>query len=61
MTDFLVGVGVLLVIEGLLLAGFTAWTRQAMASVVVTPDKVLRIVGLASALTGLIVIWLLRS
>ena len=42
MTDFLVGIGVLLVIEGLLLAGFTRWTRSAMASVITAPDTLLR-------------------
>lgn len=61
MTDFLVGIGVLLVIEGLLLAGFTRWTRSAMASVITAPDTLLRRVGISSALVGLLVIWLLRG
>jgi uncharacterized protein YjeT (DUF2065 family) len=61
MTDFLVGIGVLLVIEGLLLAGFTRWTRSAMASAITAPDTLLRRVGISSALVGLLVIWLLRG
>ncbi len=61
MTDFLVGVGVLLVIEGLLLAGLTRWTRSAMESVIQSSDGFLRIVGLISAIVGLMVIWLVRG
>jgi uncharacterized protein YjeT (DUF2065 family) len=61
MTDFLVGLGVLLVIEGLLLAGLTRWTRSAMASVIAAPDALLRTVGITSAVVGLLVIWLIRG
>lgn len=59
-SDFLVGLGVLFVIEGLLLLGVPGWIRGAMESVVKTPDNVLRITGLISALGGLILIWLIR-
>jgi uncharacterized protein len=61
MTDFLVGLGVLLVIEGLLLAGLTRWTRSAMASVIAAPDTMLRMVGISSAVVGLLIIWLIRG
>jgi len=61
MTDFLVGLGVLLVIEGLMLAGLPRWTRAAMASVIAAPDSMLRQVGFVSAAVGLLVIWLLRG
>jgi uncharacterized protein YjeT (DUF2065 family) len=61
MTDFLVGLGVLLVIEGLLMAGLPRWTRAAMASVIAAPDSLLRQVGFVSAVVGLAVIWLLRG
>jgi uncharacterized protein YjeT (DUF2065 family) len=59
-SDFLVGLGMLFVIEGLLLLGVPAWIRGAMESVVKTPDNVLRVTGLISAIGGLIVIWLIR-
>ena len=58
--DFLVGLGLLFVIEGLLLAGVPGWIRGAMESVVKTPDSVLRITGLISAVGGLILIWFIR-
>lgn len=59
-SDFLVGIGILFVIEGLLLAGAPNWIRSAMESVIKTPDNVLRITGLISAVGGLILIWLIR-
>jgi len=61
MTDLLVGMGLLLVIEGILFAGVPGFMRRAMESVSHTPDQHLRIVGLGSAVVGLIVIWLIRG
>jgi uncharacterized protein YjeT (DUF2065 family) len=58
--DFLVAFGLLFVIEGLLLAGIPGWIRGAMESLIKTPDSVLRITGLVSAVGGLILIWLIR-
>jgi uncharacterized protein len=59
-TDFLIGVGILFVIEGLLFAASPAWMRQAMKSALSTPDHVLRAIGIGSAVIGLILIWLVR-
>ncbi len=59
-TDFLVGVGILLVLEGLLFAGFPVAMRKAMKSAMKSPDTMLRIVGLGSAVAGLLLIWLMR-
>jgi uncharacterized protein YjeT (DUF2065 family) len=59
--DFLIGVGVLLVIEGLMFAAMPAWMRRAMKSVLQTPDNILRITGIGTAVAGLIVIWLVRQ
>lgn len=58
--DFLIGVGILLVIEGLLFAASPTWMRRAMKSALATPDNVLRVVGIGSAVVGLILIWLIR-
>jgi hypothetical protein len=58
--DFLIGVGVLFVIEGLLFAAMPGWMRRAMTSVVGTPDNVLRVTGIGSAVVGLILIWIVR-
>lgn len=58
--DFLIGVGILLVIEGLLFAAGPAMMRRAMQSAQATPDNILRAVGIGSAVGGLILIWLVR-
>ena len=58
--DFLIGFGILLVIEGLLFAAIPAWMRRAMKSALASPDNMLRIVGLGSAVLGLILIWAVR-
>ena len=58
--DFLIGVGVLFVIEGLLFAAMPSWMRRAMTSVVATPDNILRLTGIGSAVVGLLLIWIVR-
>jgi uncharacterized protein YjeT (DUF2065 family) len=58
--DFLIGLGILFVLEGLLFAASPSWMRRAMKSAVMTPDNVLRMVGIASAVAGLVLIWLVR-
>jgi len=46
--DFLIGVGILFVLEGLIFAASPAWMRRAMKSALATPDNILRIVGIGS-------------
>jgi uncharacterized protein len=59
-SEFIIGIGVLFVIEGLLFAAMPVWMRQAMKSVIGTPDNMLRIAGIASAVFGLLLIWSIR-
>ena len=40
--DFLIGVGILFVLEGLMFAASPAWMRRAMKSALATPDNILR-------------------
>ena len=61
MSDFLVALGLVFVIEGLVFAAFPAAAKRAMATVVETADVPLRLVGIASALLGLILVWLVRG
>jgi uncharacterized protein YjeT (DUF2065 family) len=61
MSDFLVAVGLLFALEGLVFAAFPLAAKRAMASVLETSDLALRVVGVASALFGVIVIWLVRG
>jgi uncharacterized protein YjeT (DUF2065 family) len=58
--DFLIGLGILFVLEGLMFAASPAWMRRAMKSAMVTPDNILRAVGIVSDVVGLLLIWLVR-
>ena len=61
MRDFIVAVGLVLVIEGVVFAAFPEIAKRAVASVLETPDAVLRGIGLASALVGVVLVWLIRG
>jgi uncharacterized protein YjeT (DUF2065 family) len=61
MSDFLVALGLVFVIEGLMFAAFPGQIKHAMSAMMESPDSLLRRVGIASALAGLIVIWLVRG
>jgi uncharacterized protein YjeT (DUF2065 family) len=61
MSDFLVALGLVFAFEGLIFAAFPGNAKQAMTSVLETPDAVLRIVGIASAIAGVVLIWLVRG
>ena len=59
--DFLIGLGILFMLEGILFAAAPDWTRRAMKSALAAPEHVPRMVGIASAIAGLILIWLVRN
>ncbi len=61
MTDFLAALGLVFVIEGLVFAAFPAQAKRAVQSVLDTPDASLRVIGVGSALAGLILVWLVRG
>ena len=61
MADFFVGLGLVFVIEGLIFAAFPAAGKRAVAAVLETPEPSLRVVGVVSALFGLILVWLMRG
>jgi len=60
MSDFVVALGLVLVIEGILFAAFPGPAKRAVSAALQTPDNMLRVTGLVSAVLGLIVIWLVR-
>jgi len=60
MSDFLVALGLVLAIEGILFAAFPFGTKRAMAAAIETPENRLRIVGLVSALIGVLIVWLVH-
>ena len=59
-SDFLIGLGILFVLEGLMFAAAPVWLKRAMKSALVAPDSVLRVAGIGSAVAGLILIWVVR-
>ena len=61
MSDFLVALGLVFVIEGLIFAASPGAAKNAMAHVIDTADGPLRVVGIASAVVGVILVWLVRG
>ncbi len=61
MSDFLVALGLVFVIEGIVFAAFPLAAKRAVTAMLETPDAVLRVVGLASAIFGLLLVWLIRG
>jgi uncharacterized protein len=61
MSDFMVAIGLVFAIEGIVFAAFPATAKRAMASVLETPENALRLVGILSALLGVVLVWLVRG
>jgi hypothetical protein len=61
MSDFIVAIGLVLVIEGLIFAALPGAAKRAMTSVLEMPDSTLRVVGVVSAVLGVGVVWLVRG
>ena len=60
MSDFLAAIGLLFVIEGILFAAFAPATKRAMIAALDMPEGQLRIVGLVSAVVGVVIVYLVR-
>jgi uncharacterized protein YjeT (DUF2065 family) len=61
MSDFLVALGLVFAIEGIVFAAFPAMAKRAMVSVIDTPEGSLRLVGVVSAVLGVGLVWLVRG
>ena len=61
MADFLVALGLLFVIEGLVCAAVPDTAKRAAAAMLETPEATMRIVGVVSAVLGVALIWLVRG
>jgi uncharacterized protein len=60
MKDFIVALGLVLVIEGLVFAIAPVFARNAMRQAAETPPERMRLVGIISAILGVATIWLIR-
>ncbi len=61
MGDCVVAMGLVLALEVLMFAAFPGAAKRAMANVLETPDAILRGVGIACAVIGIVVIWFVRG
>jgi len=59
--DFLTGVGLVLVIEGLLYAALPGMARRMAAEVTNIPETTLRGVGVVVLCAGVGIVWLVRG
>jgi uncharacterized protein YjeT (DUF2065 family) len=60
MSDFLIALGLVFAVEGLIFAAFPGTAKRAMTSALETSDGLLRIVGIVSAIIGVVLIWIVR-
>jgi hypothetical protein len=58
--DLIAALGLALVVEGVLFAAFPEAVRRALIDAARSPRERMRIVGVASAGAGLVVVWLAR-
>ncbi len=61
MSDFLAALALALVIEGLLYAAFPEQMKRMLATLMALPVSYLRMVALACALAGLVLLWIVRG
>ncbi|TCO09987.1 hypothetical protein EV666_11620 [Camelimonas lactis] len=57
-TDLVVALGLLLAIEGLLLACAPEFSRRMAAEILAAPGERLRLTGVVAAVVGVAIIWL---
>ena len=61
MTDLVAALGLALAIEGLLFAAFPDAVRRAMLEAADSPSERMRLVGMAAAFAGVLLVWLARQ
>lgn len=61
MSDLITALGLMLVLEGVLYALVPGGMKGMMRTALETPDQTLRAVGLATAVTGLLLVWIIRG
>jgi uncharacterized protein YjeT (DUF2065 family) len=61
MSEFIVALGLVFVIEGLVFAAMPGPAKRALAAIVDSPEQFLRVVGISSAVAGVVIIWLVRA
>jgi uncharacterized protein len=60
-SDLVVALGLALAIEGILFAAFPDAVKRAMQDAAQTPAERMRIVGIGSAVIGVVIVWVVRG
>jgi len=60
-SDLIVALGLVLVIEGIIYGGLPHMAKRLAAEVLTIPDSTLRIAGIGAALLGLVIVWAVRG
>ena len=61
MSDLFAAIGLIFAIEGIIFAAFPLGAKRAMTAALDISDGRLRIAGLASAIVGVLIVWLVRQ
>lgn len=61
MSDLIVGIGLVFVIEGLLYAAFPNAMRKMVEDITKLPDSNLRTIGLFALVIGVVIVWAVRG
>lgn len=61
MTDFLTALGLVFAIEGILFAAIPHLAKDALRSAAETPPDRMRLIGIVSAIIGVLLVWLVRG
>jgi uncharacterized protein YjeT (DUF2065 family) len=61
MSEFIVAIGLVLALEGLIFAAFPKAAKRLAASAIESPEASLRVAGIISAAVGVVLIWVVRG
>ncbi|HZB38226.1 MAG TPA: DUF2065 domain-containing protein [Beijerinckiaceae bacterium] len=61
MTDLIAALGLALAVEGLLFAAFPEAVKRAMIEAAQAPGDRMRLVGILSAVIGVVIVWVARK
>jgi uncharacterized protein YjeT (DUF2065 family) len=60
MTDLLLGLGLVLAVEGILFAAFPAFIKRRMQEMLALDEGTMRVAGLLAAVAGVALVWAAR-
>ncbi|MGL4444520.1 MAG: DUF2065 family protein [Alsobacter sp.] len=60
MTDLLLGLGLVLAVEGILFAAFPAFIKRRMQEMLALDEGFMRVAGLLTAVAGIALVWAAR-